>query len=83
MRRMDARPAVVSIDFLAGGSVSGSGALTGDATLRMIVMHTVPAIRPDDVLTAMREVSGVTPDAPPLMTRLAQGSIGESGVVMP
>jgi hypothetical protein len=49
----------------------------------MIVKHTVPAVRPDDVLTAMREVSGVTPAAPPLMTRLAQGSISESGVVMP
>jgi radical SAM-linked protein len=83
MRRMDARPAVVAIDLLAGDSVSGSGASIGDATLRMIVKHTVPAIRPDDVLTAMREVSGVTPDAPPLMTRLAQGSISESGVVMP
>jgi radical SAM-linked protein len=76
MRRMDARPAVVSIDLLASDGASA-------ATLRMIVKHTVPAVRPDDVLTAMREFSGVTPDAPPLMTRLAQGSIGESGVVMP
>jgi radical SAM-linked protein len=85
MRRMDARPAVVAIDLLASDSVSGSGASAeaGDATLRMIVKHVVPAVRPDDVLTAMREISGVTPDAPPLMTRLAQGSISESGVVMP
>jgi radical SAM-linked protein len=83
MRRMDARPAVVVIDLLASDSVSGNGASAGDATLRMIMKHTVPAVRPDDVLTAMREVSGVTPDAPPLMTRLAQGSISESGVVMP
>ncbi|HEY6792228.1 MAG TPA: TIGR03936 family radical SAM-associated protein [Trebonia sp.] len=83
MRRMDARPAVVAIDLLASDSVSGNGASAGDATLRMIVKHTVPAVRPDDVLTAMREVSGVTPGAPPLMTRLAQGWISESGVVMP
>jgi hypothetical protein len=104
MRRMDARPAVVSIDVVSsdtdsGGTVSGDvapdGTAPGDpasgggaaswrgAALRMIVKHTVPAVRPDDVLTAMREVSGVTPDAPPLMTRLAQGSISESGVVMP
>jgi radical SAM-linked protein len=80
MRRMDARPAVIAIDLLAS---DGASASAGDATLRMIVKHTVPAIRPDDVLMAMREVSGVTPDAPPLMTRLAQGSISESGVVMP
>jgi hypothetical protein len=75
MRRMDARSAVVSIDVDA--------APVGDAALRMIVKHTVPAVRPDDVLTALRELSGLTPDAPPLMTRLAQGSISESGVVMP
>lgn len=100
MRRMDARPAVVSIDVVtdsdacdgaapggsapAGGTASpGGAASSGGAALRMIVKHTVPAVRPDDVLTAMREVSGVTPAAPPLMTRLAQGSISESGVVMP
>jgi hypothetical protein len=77
---MDARSAVVAIDLLAD---DGASAEAGDATLRMIVKHTEPAVRPDDVLTAMREVSGVTPDAPPLMTRLAQGSISESGVVMP
>jgi radical SAM-linked protein len=75
MRRMDARLAVVSIDVDA--------APTGDAALRMIVKHTVPTVRPDDVLTALRKLSDVTPDAPPLMTRLAQGSISESGVVMP
>jgi radical SAM-linked protein len=75
MRRMDARPAVVTIDVTSAGA--------GDAALRMIVRHTVPAVRPDDVLTAIRQVSGLTPDAPPLMTRLAQGSISEFGVVMP
>jgi radical SAM-linked protein len=54
-----------------------------DAVLRMVVWHTVPAVRPDDVLTALREISDVVPAAPPLMTRLAQGSLGESGVVEP
>jgi radical SAM-linked protein len=78
MRSMDARSAVVTLDVdRAVGTASSS------ATLRMIVRHTVPAVRPDDVLTALREVSGVVPAAPPLMTRLAQGSLGESGVVEP
>jgi hypothetical protein len=49
----------------------------------MVVRHTVPAVRPDDVLTALREISDVVPAVPPLMTRLAQGSLGESGVVEP
>jgi radical SAM-linked protein len=77
MRRMDARSAVVTLDV---HRADGAG---DDTALRMIVRHTVPAVRPDDVLTALREVSGVTPAAPPLMTRLAQGSLGESGVVEP
>jgi radical SAM-linked protein len=77
LRRMDARSAVVTLEV---HRVDETG---GDTALRMVVRHTVPAVRPDDVLTALREVSGVIPAAPPLMTRLAQGSLGESGVVEP
>jgi radical SAM-linked protein len=75
MRRMDARSAVVQLHALTG---DGAG-----TELRMILMHTVPSVRPDDVLTALRQVSDVIPAAQPLMTRLAQGSLGESGVVEP
>jgi radical SAM-linked protein len=74
MRRMDARSAVAAMSV----APAPSGAM-----LRMVVRHTVPAVRPDDVLTALREVSDVVPAAPPLMTRLAQGALGESGVVAP
>jgi radical SAM-linked protein len=77
LRRMDARSAVVTLDVRRVDDADG------DTALRMVVRHTVPAVRPDDVLTALREVSGVVPAAPPLMTRLAQGSLGESGVVEP
>jgi radical SAM-linked protein len=99
MRRMDARSAVVTLDVHRADSTADSagspgglggvvppGASTADSAatvLRMIVRHTVPAVRPDDVLTALREVSGVAPSVPPLMTRLAQGALGESGVVEP
>ena len=73
LRRMDARSAVVTLD------VHGD---VGEATeLRMVVRHTSPAVRPDDVLSALRDVSDVIPAAPQLMTRLTQGSLGESGVV--
>jgi len=51
------------------------------SVLRMVVRHTVPSVRPDDVLNALRDVSDVFPAGQPLMTRLAQGSLGESGVV--
>jgi len=83
VRRMDARAAVVSLDVLddpgADSSLPG-GRLPGSA-LRMVVRHTVPSVRPDDVLNALRDVSDVFPAGQPLTTRLAQGSLGESGVV--
>ncbi|HEX3715230.1 MAG TPA: TIGR03936 family radical SAM-associated protein [Trebonia sp.] len=75
LRRMDARAAVVSLDVRQD---SGAG-----SALRMVVRHTVPAVRPEDVLNALRNVSDVFPAGQPLMTRLAQGSLGESGVVQP
>ena len=72
LRRMDARAAVVSLD----AHDTGAG-----TALRMTVRHTAPAVRPDDVLNALRDVSDVFLAGQPLMTRLAQGSLGESGVV--
>jgi radical SAM-linked protein len=85
LRRMDARAAVVSLDVL--GDASADDCLPGESSpgcaLRMIVRHTVPSVRPDDVLNALRDVSDVFPAGQPLMTRLAQGSLGETGVVKP
>jgi radical SAM-linked protein len=84
LRRMDARAAVVTLDVRGAGDDAGDDGVAPVGTaLRMVVRHTAPAVRPDDVLAALREVSDVAPAAPPLMTRLAQGSLGESGVVDP
>jgi radical SAM-linked protein len=77
MRRMDARAAVVSLnveDADVRDDMSGT-------VLRVVVRHTAPAVRPGDVLNALRDVSDVVPAEPTLITRLAQGSLGESGVV--
>ena len=74
LRRMDARSAVVTLDVHTG--------VDGATVLRMVVRHTSPAVRPDDVLNALRDVSDVIPAGPQLMTRLAQGSLGESGTVV-
>ena len=73
MRRMDARSAVVSLEVHDA---------VGDAMLRMVLHHTVPSVRPDDVLNALRDVSDVIPAALPIITRLTQGSLGESGLVV-
>jgi radical SAM-linked protein len=75
LRRMDARSAVVTLDAWQTSS--------GAAELRMVVRHTVPAVRPDDVLTALHQVSGLDWPVPPVMTRLAQGFLEGAGVVAP
>ena len=85
VRRMDARSAVITLGVRddSGTRASTAAARTAGAVLEMVLRHTVPTVRPDDVLTALRDVSDLVPTAPPLMKRLAQGSFGESGMVQP
>jgi radical SAM-linked protein len=70
-RRFDARGPVVRLAAGAGQTASGDPC----AILRLVVRHATPAVRPDDVLTALRQVAGLTPPVPPLVTRLAQGPL--------
>jgi radical SAM-linked protein len=79
VRRLDARSAVVGIDVLCShladdGQRAVVTGLEDCAILRMVVLHTAPAVRPEDVLTALRERHGLVPSSPPMTTRLAQGS---------
>jgi radical SAM-linked protein len=73
IRRLDARAGVVS---LAVDQRAGPGEHTGCAILRMVVRHLTPAVRPDDILVALRHQSGLEPASPPRLTRLAQISLG-------
>ena len=59
----------VSGDVFQGITLGVRGETDRGADLEMVLQHTVPAVRPDDVLTALREVSDLSPTAPPLMTR--------------
>ncbi len=78
-RRFDARGAVV-VDESAGRT--GTGREATYAILRMVILHTTPAVRPDDVVTGLRQAAGLAPPSSPVMTRLAQGPLDEeSGVV--
>lgn len=72
MRRMDARAAVVTMQ---AGWRSADEPAAGYAILRMVVRHVTPAVRPDDILTALRRVAGLVPSSPPLVTRLVQGPL--------
>jgi radical SAM-linked protein len=70
-RTFDVRGAVVSLDVSASERA-------GCAILRVVVRHTTPAVRPDDILTALRAVTELAPPTPPLVTRLAQGPLQEA-----
>ncbi len=83
VRRLDARAAVVEMNVLEPDEITADpdgghrAAVTGHedcAILRMVVLHTAPAVRPEDVLTALRDREGIMPSSPPLTTRLSQGS---------
>lgn len=45
----------------------------GCAILTMVVRHTTPAVRPDDVLSAITAATSFAPPRSPIATRLAQG----------
>jgi radical SAM-linked protein len=84
LRRFDARAAVVKLD-VDRRAVAGPGA--GCAILRMIVRHMTPAVRPDDILAALRQSMALAPASPPLVTRLWQGPLdglaaAETGMIL-
>lgn len=49
------------------------------AILTLVVRHSTPAVRPDDVLAALRRVADLVPPTPPRVTRLAQGPLAPDG----
>ena len=84
VRSMDARAVVVEMDASEPDPITASPDDGGPAVvpgfedcaiLRMVVLHTAPAVRPEDVLTALRQQPGLEPSAPPVTTRLAQGPL--------
>jgi radical SAM-linked protein len=72
LRTFDCRAAVVSLT--AGPGDRG-------ARLDVVLRHGVPSVRPDDVLTGLREVAGLDTGEGALLTRLAQGRLGADGTV--
>jgi radical SAM-linked protein len=72
---LDARGPVVSI--MSSASQDGTGAAC--AILDVVVRQATPAVRPDDVLAALRAVAGLASTAPPRATRLAQGRLDDRG----
>jgi radical SAM-linked protein len=75
IRTFDARAAIAlaKVDLLAASSAAPACAI-----LQLVVRHATPAVRPDDVLTALHVVADFAPPSSPLMTRLAQGPLDDS-----
>jgi radical SAM-linked protein len=71
MREFDCRTAVVSLTVAAHGD---------GCRLDLVLRHTVPAVRPDDVLTGLRSSAGLGLGPAPLLTRLAQGPLVDGDV---
>lgn len=72
LREFDCRAAVVGL---------GAAPREGGAALDLVLRHGVPAVRPDDVLTGLRATTGLDVGRAPLLTRLAQGPLGDDGTV--
>jgi radical SAM-linked protein len=89
-RTLDARAAVVHLSLAdQRSSMTGSPELVGlgaadrgdfapCAILDLVVRHTTPAVRPDDVMTALRQAAALPTPVTPLVTRLAQGLLDET-----
>jgi radical SAM-linked protein len=76
-KQIDTRVAVVTL------RVSAEPADDTRAIMDLVVRQATPAVRPEDVLTAIRDAGGLAPDALGLIlaTRLAQGPLGADGAV--
>jgi radical SAM-linked protein len=83
-RTVDVRSAIVSA--VVGGPAARANAdiapkpeMNGTcATLNVVVRHLTPAVRPDDILTALRAIGALTTPVTPVVTRLAQGLLDET-----
>ena len=80
VRRLDARGAVLTMN---AGSRASADHSDSCAIIRMVIRHTEPAVRPEDVLVALRQITGLAPASPPAVTRVAQGVLGNGGLVGP
>jgi radical SAM-linked protein len=72
-RTIDARAAIVGMNSRGKTDTSDRCAI-----IDMVVRHTTPATRPDDVLTALRQAAALSTPVTPMVTRLAQGLLGET-----
>jgi radical SAM-linked protein len=81
MRTIDARPAIVRAEVSSSGDApSATEAPAGRCgILDVVVRQMTPAVRPDDVMSALRVVAALDPPVPAKATRMAQGRLDDGG----
>ena len=79
-RTVDARPPVLELRLSDSGvsELEETDTSAHCAILDLVVRHVQPTVRPDDVLTALRQAAALTTPVTPMVTRLAQGLLGEA-----
>ena len=70
LRELNAREVVVSMRAVQDGD--------DPMTIDVVLRHSTPSVRPDDVLTGLREAGGLQIAQTPVATRLEQGQLDES-----
>ncbi len=80
MRTIDARSAIItgSVEDPPDGSESAPD-VEPCGILVVVVRQTTPAVRPDDVLSALRVVAALESPVPAKATRMAQGRLDDGG----
>jgi radical SAM-linked protein len=73
LRRFDARGAIVSLQVRPCGESANAGETC--AILQVVLRHGTPSVRPDDVLAALGEITGIQFSSSALAQRLAQGPL--------
>jgi len=68
-KTFDAREPIVAAEVRVGEGPDSARY----AILRVVVQHTTPVVRPDDILTALRSVADLESAVSPVVTRRAQG----------
>jgi len=79
VRRLDTRAGVVTLELAQRATTDEQ---PDCAILRMVVRHLTPAVRPEDILVALRQQSALEPASPAVVTRLAQGPLGVDAAVV-
>ena len=83
LRVFDARSAILLMERVSESAVTAPAdtQLPQECViLHVVVRHITPSVRPDDVLTALKQVGNLVPLKPVRVTRLAQGPLTEVGI---